>query len=194
MDRYVTGATIRGLRERKGMTQEELAEKIHVSGKAVSKWETGKGFPDISLLEPLARALDVSVMELLSGNCVQNRNKAANLLKGKLYVCPVCGNAIWATGEAAVSCCGILLPPLEAEPPDKGHEMRVEISEDEYFVSVRHPMTKEHYLSFLCAASDNGVQFLKLYPEGNAEGRFKINRVKTLYAYCNCHGLFRVDV
>ena len=194
MDRYVTGATIRGVRERKGMTQEELAEKIHVSGKAVSKWETGKGFPDISLLEPLARALDVSVMELLSGNCVQNRNKAANPLKGKLYVCPVCGNAIWATGEAAVSCCGILLPPLEAEPPDKAHEMRVEISEDEYFVSVRHPMTKEHSLSFLCAASDNGLQFLKLYPEGGAEGRFNINRVKTLYAYCNCHGLFRVDV
>lgn len=194
MDRYVTGATIRRLRERKGMTQEELAEKIHVSGKAVSKWETGKGFPDISLLEPLSRALDVSVMELLSGNCVQNRNKAANMLKGKLYVCPVCGNAIWTTGEAAVSCCGILLPPLEAEPPDNAHEMKVEISEDEYFVSVRHPMTKEHYLSFLCAASDKGVQFLKLYPEGGAEGRFKINRVKTLYAYCNCHGLFRLDV
>ena len=194
MDRYVTGVTIRGLRERKGMTQEELAEKIHVSGKAVSKWETGKGFPDISLLEPLARALDVSVMELLSGNCVQNRNKAANLLKGKLYVCPVCGNAIWATGEAAVSCRGIPLPPLEAEPPDEAHEMRVEVSEDEYFVSVRHPMTKEHSLSFLCAASDNGLQFLKLYPEGGAEGSFKINRVKTLYAYCNCHGLFRLDV
>ena len=67
MDRYVTGAVIRTLREGKRMTQEELAEKIHVSGKAVSKWETGQGFPDISLLEPLAQALAVSVIELLSG-------------------------------------------------------------------------------------------------------------------------------
>ena len=61
MDRYVTGAVIRRLREKKKITQEELAEMIHVSGKAVSKWETGQGFPDISLLEPLAKALDISV-------------------------------------------------------------------------------------------------------------------------------------
>ena len=59
MDRYVTGAAIRDLREAKGMTQEELAARVHVSGKAVSKWETGRGFPDISLLEPLAKALDI---------------------------------------------------------------------------------------------------------------------------------------
>ena len=67
MDRYVTGAVIRRLRERKKITQEELADMIHVSGKAVSKWETGQGFPDISLLEPLAKALDISVIQLLSG-------------------------------------------------------------------------------------------------------------------------------
>ena len=74
MDKYVTGITIRRLRESKKMTQEELAEKIYVSGKAISKWETGHGFPDISLIEPLAKALDVSVIELLSGNPVKNRN------------------------------------------------------------------------------------------------------------------------
>ena len=144
MDRYVTGGAIRALRESKRMTQEELAAKIHVSGKAVSKWETGRGFPDISLLEPLAKALGVSVIELLSGNLIQNRNKSANMLKGKFYACPVCGNAILAAGEAAVSCCGITLPPLEPEAPDAEHEIRVEIVEDEYFVSVRHPMEKAH--------------------------------------------------
>ncbi|MCQ2563343.1 MAG: helix-turn-helix domain-containing protein [Mogibacterium sp.] len=192
MDRYVTGAVIRRLREKKKITQEELADIIHVSGKAVSKWETGQGFPDISLLEPLAQALGISVIELLSGEDIRNPNRSFNMAKGKFYVCPVCGNVIIATGETVVSCCGITLPPLEAEPSDEEHAIRKEIAEDEYFVSVDHPMTKEHYISFLAAVSDFGVQLVKLYPEGSAEGRFKIDRVKILYAYCNRHGLFRI--
>ena len=114
MDKYVTGAVIRKLRENKKMTQEELAEKIFVSSKAVSKWETGQGFPDISLLEPLAKALNISVIELLSGEDIRNQNRSFNMAKGKFYVCPVCGNVIRSTGEAVVSCCGITLPPLEA--------------------------------------------------------------------------------
>lgn len=192
MDRYVTGAVIRRLREKKKITQKELAGMIHVSGKAVSKWETGQGFPDISLLEPLAQALDISVIELLSGEDIRNTNRSFNMARGKFYVCPVCGNVIIATGETVVSCCGITLPPLEAEPADEEHAVSKEIAEDEYFVSIDHPMTKEHYISFLAAVSDFGVQLVKLYPEGNAEARFKIDRVKTLYAYCNRHGLFRV--
>ena len=192
MDRYVTGAVIRKLREKKKITQEDLADMIHVSGKAVSKWETGQGFPDISLLEPLAKALDISVIELLSGEDIRNTNRSFKMTRGKFYVCPVCGNVIFATGETVVSCCGITLPPLEAEPADEEHAIRKEVAEDEYYVSVGHPMTKEHYISFLAAVSDFGVQLVKLYPEGNAEARFKIDRVKTLYAYCNRHGLFRV--
>ncbi len=191
MDRYVTGAVIRRLRESKKMTQEELAAKIHVSGKAVSKWETGQGFPDISLLEPLAKALDISVIELLSGEDICNGNQSCNMAKGKFYVCPVCGNVVRTIGEAVISCCGITLLPAEAEPEDPEHFIHSEISEDEYYVTVDHPMTKEHYISFLAAVSDNGVQFVKLYPEGNAEARFKISRVRKLFAYCNRHGLFQ---
>ena len=190
MDRYVTGAVIRRLREKKKMTQEELAEKIFVSGKTISKWETGNGLPDISLLEPLAKALDISVIELLSGDAIRNRNKSANMAKAQIYVCPVCGNVIQAAGEAVVSCCGIVLPPQEAEETDEAHQLRVEIVEDEYYVSVSHPMEKGHYISFLMAVSDQGTQFVKLYPEGAAEARFKTSRVKKLYWYCNRHGLF----
>ena len=190
MDKYVTGAMIRKLREGKGLTQEALAERIYVSGKAVSKWETGQGFPDISLLEPLAGALGVSVIELLSGEDIRNRNRASNMLRGRFYVCPVCGNVIQATGEALVGCCGITLPPLEAESADAAHGLCVETVEDEYCVTVDHPMTKDHYISFLAAASDQGVQFVKLYPEGSAAARFKISGVRRLYAYCNRHGLF----
>ena len=194
MDRYVTGAVIRKLRESKKITQEELAERIHVSGKAVSKWETGQGFPDISLLEPLASALDISVIELLSGENIQNRNRSSNMMKCKFYVCPVCGNVIQATGEAVVSCCGITLPVLDPETADADHMIHVEIVEDEYYVTIDHPMKKDHYISFLAAVSDYRIQFVKLYLEGNAEARFKMDYVKYIYAYCNRHGLFKQKI
>lgn len=113
MNTYVTGSTIKTLREAQALTQAELAHRLGVTPKAVSKWETGRGLPDISLLQPLARELGVSVIELMRGAPVQNRNRAAHLLRSKLYVCPVCGNILHATGEATVSCCGITLPPLE---------------------------------------------------------------------------------
>ena len=193
MDNYITGSTIRRLRENKKMTQDELAEKIFVSNKAVSKWENGHGLPDISLLEPLAKALDISVIELFSGNEVRNKNRAFNMEKIQFYVCPICGNVIQATGEAVISCCGITLPPLEAETDECGsgsceeHRISVQKVEDEYFVSINHPMTKEHYISFIAAVADNGVQFVKLYPESAAEARFKINRVRFLLTFCNRH-------
>lgn len=192
MDRYVTGAVIRRLRESKKMTQEELAQKIHVSGKAVSKWETGQGFPDISLLEPLAEALGLSVIELLSGEDIKNSNPHSNILRSRFYVCPVCGNVIRSVGEAVISCCGVNLPPIVPEDADAEHDIRVESVEDEYYVTVDHPMTKGHYISFLAAVSDQGIQFVKLYPEGSAEARFKRGGVRMLYAYCNRHGMFRI--
>ena len=118
MDHYVTGTTIKSLREKQGMTQADLAAKLNITDKAVSKWETGRGFPDLSLLEPLAKALRVSVPELLSGQVIVNGNRASNLLRSRLYVCPVCGNVMFAKGDSVISCCGIALPPLEAEEPD----------------------------------------------------------------------------
>ena len=194
MDRYVTGAVIRQLREDRRMTQEELAEIICVSGKAVSKWETGRGLPDVSLLEPLAEALGISVIELFSGDLIRNANRSANMAKSMFYVCPVCGNVIQSAGEAVVSCCGIALPPLEAEEPDGEHGINVEIVENEYFVTVSHPMEKDHYISFLAAVSGHGVQLVKLYPEGNAEARFRIDGIRFVYAYCNRHGLYRIKL
>ena len=194
MDNYVTGALIKKLRESRKMTQEELADKVCVSSKAVSKWETGRGFPDIGLIEPLAKALGISVVELLSGADITNRNRSSDMKKCKFYVCPVCGNAILATGEAVIICCGITLPPLEAEIPDTDHTISLEPVEDEYYVTVDHPMTKTHYISFLAAVSDQRIQFVKLYPEGEAAARFKVDRVERIYAYCNRHGLFVLDL
>ena len=176
------------------MTQAELAEKLAVSAKAISKWETAHGLPDISLLEPLAAALGVSVLELMQGEPVVNRNRSANLLRSKLYVCPLCGNVLHATGQAVVSCCGITLPPLdisEADDADEHHQLTLERVEDELFVTIHHPMTKDHYISFLAWVTDDRIQFVKLYPEGNAEARLSLRGSGFLYACCNKHGLMR---
>ena len=140
MDKYVTGAAIRRLRDARRMTQEELAGRLFVSAKTVSKWETGHGLPDISLLEPLAAALGISVIELLSGEDVRNVNRGANMLRSVFYVCPVCGNVITASGEAVISCCGITLPRLEAEETDEEHNICVQYDEDEVYISLDHPM------------------------------------------------------
>jgi len=194
MDNYVTGMAIKGLREQKDMTQAELAEKINVSPKTISKWETAKGLPDISLLDSLASALDVSVMELLSGNTVMNGNVSGNLMRSKIYVCPVCGNIIHTMGEAVISCCGVTLPPLEAEEMDDAHEVKIEKVEDEQFITVAHDMTKRHYISFMAYVTGDVFQMVKLYPEGNAACRFRFRGRGFLYMYCNRHGLMRVPV
>ena len=191
MNAYLTGATIKRLREAKSLTQSQLAERLGVTAKAVSKWETGKGLPDITLIEPLAVALGVSVAELMSGEVVQNQNLSSNLLRSKFYVCPLCGNILHATGNAMVSCCGIPLPPLEAEETDDAHAITIEKVEDEYFVTVNHEMTKEHYVSFIAHLTMGRLQLVKFYPEGNAETRFSLRGGGYLYLYCNKHGLMK---
>ena len=193
MNQYVTGAVIRELREKSRMTQARLAEKLGVSDKTVSKWETAKGYPDITLLEPIAEAFRISVTELISGNTVFNSNVSANMLRSRFYVCPVCGNAIHSMGEAAIHCHGILLTPLEAEPADERHRLFIKRVEDEYYVRIDHSMTKDHYISFLAAASSDEMQMVKLYPEGNAEARFKIRGVRRIFYYCNRDGLFSIN-
>ncbi len=194
VDTYVTGGIIKKLRENLKMTQHELGERIDISDKAISKWETGKSLPDISLLEPLAKALNVSVSELVSGKAVTNNNKTANMMRGKFYVCPVCGNVVHSLGEVAISCCGVMLPPLEAEDADEEHDFNIEQVEDEYYITISHDMTKKHYISFIAFVSYDSIQLHKLYPEGNAECRIKRKGRGIFYMYCNHHGLFKKKI
>ena len=191
MNTYVPGSTLKQLRETRNLTPAELAKRIGVSSKTASKWETAKGLPDISLLQPLAQALGISVIELMNGEQITNRNISANLLRSKFYVCPICGNVLHSTGSALISCCGITLPALEAEEPDEEHEITVKPVEDEHFITVHHPMTKEHYISFVAFVTSDRIQFVKLYPEGNAQTRLQLRGMGYLYYYCNRHGLFR---
>lgn len=194
MNQYVTGAVIKRLREEKNMTQQQLADKLSVSAKTISKWETAKGYPDITLLESIANALSVSVTELISGNTIVNSNVSANMLRSHFYVCPVCGNIVHSMGETVIQCHGLQLQQEEAEETDEHHKIFVEQVEDEYYVQIEHDMTKQHYISFIADVSADRIQIVKLYPQGNAEARFKMNGVKKIYLYCNRSGLFYLDV
>ena len=191
MNTYIASTTIRQLREARNLTQQELAQKIGVSSKTISKWETAKGLPDVSLLQPLAQALNISVIELMNGEHIINKNISANMLRSKFYVCPVCGNVIHSMGHSLISCCGITLPALEAEEADSNHAVTIESVEDEHFVTIAHPMTKQHYISFLAFVSCDRVQMVKFYPEGNAETRLQLRGMGMLYWYCNHHGLYK---
>ena len=194
MDIYITGTTIKTLREKKRITQTQLADMLGVSGKTVSKWETSKGLPDISLIEPLAIALGVSVIELMSGHTVINKNVSSNILRSKFHVCPLCGNIVRSMGDTVISCCGIALPPLEAEETDENHKITIEKVEEEHFITINHDMTKEHYISFIAYLTADRVQFVKLYPESNADTRLQLRGRGDLYIYCNKHGLMKKKV
>lgn len=194
MNQYVTGAVIKELREKHKLTQLELADKLNVSDKTISKWETGKGYPDITLLEPIAEAFGVSVTELISGKAISNVNVSANMLRSKFYVCPVCGNIIHSMGEAVIQCHGVQLLPCQAEEADEMHQISIERDADEFYVHIDHKMTKKHYITFIAALSGDRLQLTKLYPEGSAEARFKVNGVRKILYYCNRDGLFQMKV
>lgn len=191
---YITGNTIRTLREKNKITQKELAELINVSDKTISKWETNKGLPDIGIIEELAKALRVSLSELLTGDLKTNENISGNMKKIQFYVCPICGNIITAVGEGHFSCCGIILPKQEAEAMDEAHSVFVETIDDEYSITMQHPMNKEHYISFIAYITADSVEIIKLYPEQDVSVRFRKKGHGFLYAYCNRHGLFRKNI
>ncbi|GLG88893.1 helix-turn-helix domain-containing protein [Sellimonas catena] len=191
---YITGNTIRTLREKKGITQKELAEIISVSDKTVSKWETNKGLPDIGIIEELAKALKVSLAELFTGDLKINENVSGNMKKIQFYVCPICGNVITAVGEGHFSCCGITLPKQEPESIDEEHSVFVETVDDEYSITMQHSMSKEHYVSFIAYITSGSVEMIKLYPEQDVSVRFRKKGHGILYVYCNRHGLFRKNI
>ena len=189
---YLATETIRSLREQRGLTQRSLAEAIGVTDKAISKWESGRGLPDIALIDPIARALGISAAELLTGDVRTNENRAGNMLRSVFHVCPICGNIVFSLGEGSFSCCGSTLIPCEAEEPDEGHALHVERLDGEWYVTLEHPMAKTHFISFIAYVNADGARIKKLYPEQGPEARFRIESPGRIYAYCNIHGLFMV--
>ena len=194
MDQIKTGSLIRSLRLRQGMTQLALAERLGVSGKAVSKWECGGGAPDIALLPALAEVLGVSARALLHGELEENDKTNGDLKKLLFYRCPGCGNLLFSTDGAEVHCCGQTLAPLAPREPDEGHALRVEISDSEWFLTSPHEMRREHHISFVAFLTGDTLLVKKLYPEWDMQARLPFYAHGTLLWYCTEHGLFTQEI
>ena len=191
MDQNKTGLLIRALRTEGGMTQEQLANALGVTGQAVSKWERGLGCPDVSLLPQLARTLGVPMEGLLDGDLEEQEPDGGSMRNLSFYVCPQCGNLVTATGAATLSCCGRTLEPLSLQKPDQAHQLTVEQVEDEWFITAPHPMEKGHYLSFAAFVTGEQATVVKRWPEWDFQLRLPRRGHGMLYWYCTQHGLFR---
>lgn len=191
MDVVKIGNFIKELRKENGMTQKELADVLCITDRAVSKWETGAGCPDISVLPRLAAVLGVTAEQLLKGDLQLSLQDGGNMKRIKFYRCETCGNVLTSTGEAEIICCGRKLHPLVAQPMDEMHCVQSEIIEDEAFITIRHDMKKDHFISFVAWSGYDRVMLVRLYPEQNAEVRIPLPRRGTLYVCCSKDGLFQ---
>ena len=194
MNTYVTGATIKCLREAKHLTQAELGDQIGVSCKTVSKWETGHGFPDVSLISKLSSVFGVDISKLLDGKMPEIKPEVGNVKRIKFYVCEKCGNIISSVGNADIVCCGRTLTPLSPKIPDSAHTIDIKTVEYDFYITFPHPMTKEHYISFVAYVCFDRVLTVRLYPEQGGELRFPRMRGGKMYYYCSNHGLFEVEI
>lgn len=167
------GETIAALRRERGITQEALAGAVGVSAAAVSKWETGKGYPDISLLPALSDSLGVAPGTLLLGELCANDVVGGNMKKTKYAVCPACGSITLTTGEAEITCCGRKLAALVPKKADAGEKLTVEPVENEWYITSAHAMTKEDYISFVAFQTGDRVQLIKQYPEWDLHVRIE---------------------
>lgn len=190
MDLEKSGNLLRDLRKTKDFTQKQLAEQLHISPKTVSKWETGKGFPDVSLLAELAEVLGVSEKILLSGAMVQNRADTGNLKRTKFYVCPYCGSFMQGIGQNEVICCGKAVEALVPAKADEAHALRVSTIENDFYIEFDHEMTKSHYIQFIAYVGVDRVLTVRLYPEQASAVRVSRMFGGKIYSYCNNHGLF----
>ena len=194
MDLSKSGKLLRALRKEKGLTQKELADKLGIVPKTVSKWETGHGFPDVSTLSTLANILGVSEKSLLAGYLPQNRVDSGNIRRTKFYVCPYFGCIMQGVGECQMICCGKTLQPLQTQAPDESHTFTITEIDDEFYLQFPHETSKEHFICFVAYVGFDRVFTWRLYPEQDCAVRIpKVYSGKIVY-YCNRHGLFEYSI
>ena len=191
MDCSKVGKLILTLRQEKGMTQKVLADRLNISDRTISKWERGIGCPDVSLLRELANILENKIEKILLGDLEPDDIGGGNIKKIKFYLCPKCMNVLCCTGENEISCCGRKLSPLIAKHEDLQHQICKETIENDFYITLTHEMSKQHYISFVAYVTYDRVLLIKLYPEQAAEVRFPKMYGGELYACCNQHGLIK---
>lgn len=192
MDLSKTGKLFAELRREKGFTQKTVAEKLGVCAKTVSKWETGHGFPDVSLISGLSEIFQVDITKLIVGEMPEIKPEGGNVKRTKFYICEKCGSFLTSVGNSEITCCGRKLSPLRVNSSDEDHAMKVEKVEDDFYITFEHPMTKEHYISFISYVRFDRILTVRLYPEQDAEVRIPQMRGGKFCYYCSEHGLFEV--
>ena len=194
MDMRKTGKLLIRLRKEKGMTQRQAAELLQVSDRTISKWERGTGFPDVSLWKGISTLYGVEIEKMLDGDLQEKGRETGNMRRMKFYRCEYCGNILWSMGGGEISCCGRKLLPLQVKEIEDRHDVKVEETEHEYYISFSHEMNKEHYISFAALVSWDGVTLVRLYPEQASEVYLPRQRKGELYLCCSEHGLFRKKI
>lgn len=185
------GQLIASVRTELGWTQKVLADYLHVSDRTISKWERNQGLPDVSILPLLAETLGISVDSLLRGNLQTNRFVGGNMKNTKFYVCPRCQNVITAAEEVDIHCCGKKLAKLDAQKATAEQALTVAEVDGQWSISSDHPMTKEHYISFIAFATGEQVQIIKQYPEWALQTHLPKRKYGQLFWYDTQHGLFK---
>jgi len=190
MQNSKVGNIIRTLRQERNMTQKQLADKMNISDKTVSKWERGLGCPDISLIPELSDILRVDTQKLLVGDMTPNDFVGGNMKNTKYYICSICHNISLCTGEAEISCCCKKLTVQVLKKAEESEKLSAQVIEDDWYITSIHPMTKTHYISFVAFATGDRIQIIKQYPEWNLDVRIPKRGHGMLLWYCTEHGLF----
>ncbi|MFV0330162.1 MAG: helix-turn-helix domain-containing protein [Dysgonomonas sp.] len=189
MDCVKIGKLIAKLRKEKKLTQKNVADALDIQSKTVSKWECGLGCPDLSLWPELSAILGVDMKQMMEGEITSNKPDSGNIDKVRFYVCPSCGNILVSTGSASIFCCGRKLERILPIDSPAAIIITVEEMDTDYFITFDHPMTKEHYISFVAFVKSDKVLLNRLYPEQSPTCRFPVIKGGKLYVYCIKHGL-----
>lgn len=189
MDCEKIGKLIAKLRKENNLTQKNIADALGIQNKTVSKWECGLGCPDLSLWPELSAILGVDMKQMMEGEITLNKPDNGNIDKVRFYVCSACGNILLSTGSASIFCCGKKLESILPDNTIPLPPITVEDVDTDYFVTFDHPMTKEHYISFVAYVKSDRVFLNRLYPEQSPACRIPILGGGKLYVYCVKHGL-----
>ncbi len=190
MDNRKVGELIYNLRKEKGLTQKQLADQMNISDRTISKWERGYGCPDVTLLPSLSTLLGVNIENILDGELPSNEFVGGNMKNSNYFVCPSCNNIVLATGNITISCCGRKLEQLAARKVTDEEKLSITEIDNEWFISSDHPMTKDHYISFIAVATGDQIQIIKQYPEWGLQTRIPKRKHSKLLWYDTQFGLY----
>ena len=189
MDCAKIGHLIAQLRKEKGLTQQNIAYALNISNKTISKWECGLGCPDVSLWADLSAILGADMAQMMEGEITLNRPDGGNINKIRFYVCPSCKNVLVSTGSSSIFCCGRKLDQLTSQQDENTPRITTETIDVDYFITIEHEMTRNHYILFAAYVKSDKVFLTRLYPEQSATVRIPHMPDGKLYLYCVKHGL-----